>query len=143
MTDCIFCAIGAHRAAAEIICEDEETISFMDISPVAEGHCLVIPKAHARNILDIAPESAAAVTRMAVRVARAVNRAQQADGLNVWQSNEPVAGQTVFHYHVHIIPRWQGDGGIRFANRGRAPVVELRRVADKIRAELASLEPQR
>ncbi|MCC7354437.1 MAG: HIT family protein, partial [Anaerolineae bacterium] len=129
MPECIFCAIGGHRSPAEIVYEDDETVAFMDIVPVAEGHCLVVPKAHARNVFDIALESAATTMRAAVRVAQAVKKATRADGMNVWQSSEEVAGQTVFHFHIHVVPRKNGDGGIRFAGRHRADPAALRAVA--------------
>jgi histidine triad (HIT) family protein len=138
MSECIFCAIGEHRAPAEIVYEDDEVIAFLDILPVSEGHCLVVPKAHARNVFDITPESAASTMRAAVHVAQAVKRAVKADGMNIWQSSEEVAGQTVFHFHLHVVPRRRGDGGIRFAGRHRADPAALRTVADRIRAELNS-----
>jgi len=142
MPECIFCAIGARQAPAEIVYEDEETMAFLDISPVAEGHCLVVPKAHARNVFDISPPLAGATMRTAVRVARAVQRAVKADGMNLWQSSEAVAGQTVFHFHIHIVPRWYGDGGIHFGGRHRADRSALHAVAERIRAELNSQSPQ-
>lgn len=142
MPECIFCAIGGHRAPAEIVYEDDDTIAFLDILPVSEGHCLIVPKAHARNVFDIEPESAASAMCAAVHVARAVRKAMQADGMNIWQSSEEVAGQTVFHFHLHVVPRKKGDGGIRFAGRHRADPAALRAIADRIRAELNSQSPQ-
>jgi histidine triad (HIT) family protein len=141
MAECIFCAIAAHHAPAEVVYEDRDTIAFLDISPVADGHCLVVPKVHARNVFDISPESASAAMRSAVVVARAVKSAMQADGINLWQSNEPIAGQTVFHFHIHVVPRWSGDGGIHFAGRGRANPADLKRFAEGIRAALQVNEP--
>ena len=90
------------------IYEDEHTIAIMDVMPQCDGHALVLPKAGSRNILDIAPESLAATMLTAQRIARAAMQAFGADGVNVMQFNEPAAGQTVYHTHVHIIPRMNG-----------------------------------
>lgn len=95
--------IPCHRIA-----EDERTLAFMDIMPRADGHALVIPKAPARTILDIAPDDLAAVAAMVQRVARAAKQAFAADGLTIQQFNESAGGQVVFHLHVHVIPRWNG-----------------------------------
>jgi histidine triad (HIT) family protein len=142
MPECVFCAIGAHRSPAEVVYEDAETIAFLDIQPVMEGHCLIVPKAHARNVFDISPESAASTMLAATRVAKAVQAVTGADGMNIWQSSEEVAGQTVFHFHIHVVPRHHGDGGIRFAGRHRADSAALRAVADRIRSAMKSMSPQ-
>jgi histidine triad (HIT) family protein len=107
---CIFCAIIEGRAPAEVVFEDEETLAFMDINPANPGHTLVIPKRHVRNIYDLDEQTAAAVMRTAVRVAQAIRRALQPDGMNLVQSNERAGGQDIFHFHMHLIPRWYGDG---------------------------------
>lgn len=88
--------------------EDADTFAFMDIMPRGPGHCLVIPKKPARNILDVEPDSLAAVARTAQTLARAVMKAFDADGVTVQQFNEQAGGQVVFHLHVHIIPRHDG-----------------------------------
>jgi histidine triad (HIT) family protein len=88
--------------------EDADTFAFMDIMPRGDGHCLVIPKAPSRNILDAAPESLAAVMNTTQKLCRAVVKAFSADGVTVQQFNEPAGGQVVFHLHVHIIPRYEG-----------------------------------
>ena len=88
--------------------EDAETFAFMDIMPRGDGHCLVIPKKAARNILDVEPDSLAAVMRTTQKLARAVKTAFSADGVTVQQFNEPAGGQIVFHLHVHVIPRFDG-----------------------------------
>jgi len=107
--DCIFCAIVAGAAPAAVVHDDDDTLAFMDINPVSRGHVLVVPKKHYRNLYDVDPEAAAAVMRTTVHVARAVRAALQPDGMNLFQSNERAAFQSVFHFHVHIIPRWIGD----------------------------------
>jgi len=108
--ECIFCAIVESRAPAHVVFEDGETLAFMDINPANPGHTLVIPKRHVRNVYELDDEAAAAVMKATVRVARAVRAAFQPDGLNLLQSNGPAGGQVIFHFHMHIIPRWYGDG---------------------------------
>ena len=88
--------------------EDDRTLAFLDIMPRAPGHTLVIPKAPARNILDIAPEDFADVARSAHKIARAAMTAFQADGITVQQFSEPAGGQVVFHLHMHVMPRHDG-----------------------------------
>jgi len=124
---CIFCAIVEGQAPAEVVFEDEETLAFMDINPANPGHTLVIPKGHIQDIYGMDEETAAAVMRAAVRVARAIKRALQPDGMNLVQSNERAGGQDIFHFHIHVIPRWYGDG-LRLARppevRRTAPIKE-------------------
>ena len=108
--DCVFCAIGEEQAPAEVVFEDEETLAFIDINPANPGHTLVIPKRHVRNIFDLDEQTAATVMRTTVRVAQAIKRALQPDGMNLVQSNERAGGQEIFHFHMHIVPRWYGDG---------------------------------
>ncbi len=115
--------------------EDDHTLAFMDIMPRATGHTLVIPKEKARTILDISP---AGLTRLALSVqlvARAVRTGMQADGLTIQQFNESAGGQVVFHLHVHIIPRWEGEA-MRPHAGAMAPGDELAAAAAKIRAAL-------
>lgn len=104
----IFAKILRGEIPAEKIFEDADTFAFMDIMPRADGHCLVIPKQPAVNILDITPESLAAVSRTVQRVARAAMTALKAEGIKLEQYNEAPAGQEVFHLHVHILPCWTG-----------------------------------
>ena len=104
----VFAKILRGEMPAHKVYEDEATLAFMDIMPRGEGHTLVIPKAPARNILDADPEALAAVIKTAQKVARAVTRAFDADGVTVQQFNEAAGGQVVFHLHVHVIPRHEG-----------------------------------
>jgi histidine triad (HIT) family protein len=107
--DCIFCKILAGDIPATIVDEDERTISFMDIAPATRGHALVIPREHSTDLLTVGPEDLAAVTAGARRLAaRAVERLG-ADGVNLLNSCGPAAWQTVFHFHVHVIPRYRDD----------------------------------
>jgi histidine triad (HIT) family protein len=107
--DCIFCKIVAGELPAQIIDQDERTIAFMDISPATRGHALVVPRQHARDLLEIEREDLEATIRAAQRLARTVSERLGADGVNLLNSCGSVAWQTVFHFHVHVIPRYAGD----------------------------------
>ncbi len=108
--DCIFCKIVAGQVPCFKLFEDAETLAFMDINPVHDGHALVIPKAHFATVFDIAPEAVAAVARAGAKVAKAVNQAVAPDGLNLIQANGKGAAQSVAHFHIHVLPRRLGDG---------------------------------
>jgi histidine triad (HIT) family protein len=107
--DCIFCKIVADDIPSHKVYEDDATLAFLDISPASRGHTLVIPKEHAADVYEISSEALSSVAYAVQHVARRLQRMLQADGLNILQNNGFAAGQTVFHYHVHLIPRWQGD----------------------------------
>jgi histidine triad (HIT) family protein len=107
--DCIFCGIVAGELPARIVDEDERTISFMDINPATRGHALVIPRVHVEDLLSIDPSELAAVGAAAQRLAvRAKNRLG-ANGINLLNSCGASAWQTVFHFHLHVIPRYEND----------------------------------
>src|SRR5262245_19729820 len=108
--NCIFCKIVAGEVPCFKLFEDGETLAFMDISPVHDGHCLVIPKAHYPTVFDITPRAMGAAARTAAKVAKAVNQAVAPDGLNLIQANGPGAGQSVAHFHFHVFPRRMDDG---------------------------------
>ena len=129
--DCLFCKIINGDIPAVTLYENNSVIAFMDIMPVAPGHCLIVPKQHFRNLLDANAEAIAAVGAASIPIANAVKQALAADGIRVMQFNEAAAGQTVFHYHLHIIPVQAGQG---FTTHGRnkVDVSELQAVADKI-----------
>jgi histidine triad (HIT) family protein len=107
--DCIFCKIVAGELPARIIDEDERTITFMDIAPATRGHTLVIPRAHSTDLLGIEHEDLSAVAVAAQRVAARARERLGADGVNLLNSCGQAAWQTVFHFHVHVIPRYQDD----------------------------------
>jgi histidine triad (HIT) family protein len=107
--DCIFCKIVAGELPGAILDEDERTISFMDISPATRGHALVIPRRHARDLLDIEPDELQAVAVAAQRLAARMPERLGADGVNLINSCGPAAWQTIFHFHIHVIPRYEGD----------------------------------
>ncbi len=110
MSDCVFCRIIAGQIPSTRVFEDEHTLAFMDIGQVNPGHVLVAVKKHAANLYELDDAQAAAVARTSVRVARAIRDSFGPEGLSVYQANGTAAGQTVFHYHLHLLPRYAGDG---------------------------------
>ena len=108
--DCIFCKIVAGELPATIVDEDEQTLSFMDIAPATRGHALVVPREHSPDLLSIDADDLAAVGLAAQRLARRAKDRLGADGVNLLNSCGAVAFQTVFHFHLHVIPRYEGDG---------------------------------
>jgi len=106
---CIFCRIVAGTSDCQAIYEDEETLSFMDIHPANDGHCLVIPKAHFETVFDTPPAVFGAVASTVAKVARVVNEVLQPGGISLVQANGALAGQSVLHVHIHVLPRRAGD----------------------------------
>jgi histidine triad (HIT) family protein len=107
--DCIFCKIVAGELPANIVDEDERTIAFMDINPATRGHVLVIPREHARNLLEVDEADLAATLATAQRLASRISDRLGADGVNLLNSCGAAAWQTVFHFHIHVIPRYNND----------------------------------
>jgi histidine triad (HIT) family protein len=107
--DCLFCKILAGALPATIVDEDERTVAFMDINPATDGHALVIPRAHSRDLLSVDPEALKAVAVAAQRLATRMSGRLGAEGVNLINSCGAVAWQTVFHFHVHVIPRYATD----------------------------------
>ena len=134
--DCIFCRIVAGEIPSFKLLEDDRILSFMDINPANEGHCLVIPKAHTPNLFESDDGSIAAVATACRRVADAVRRTLDPPGINLMQANGPAAGQSVFHLHFHVIPR-RADDGLPF-NWDPQPgdLDAIGRLAERIRANL-------
>lgn len=108
-SECIFCAIVAGELPAIVIAENERAIAFMDINPATRGHALVIPQAHAADIGDIGAEDLSATAALAQRVAARAREGLGAQGVNLLHSAGSAAWQTVFHFHIHVIPRYVGD----------------------------------
>jgi histidine triad (HIT) family protein len=138
-TNCIFCGIVRGDIPAIKVHEGEHTVAFMDIQPASPGHVLVIPKVHATNLFEIAMLDLSAVTLIVQRVARAVHTALAPDGIRILQTNGAAAGQTVFHYHVHIIPMQDGQR-VGAHGRERAKPEDLRVLAAKIQAALRQVQ---
>ena len=136
MSDCVFCRIVARQIPATVVHEDEHTLAFMDLGQVNPGHVLVTLKAHAENLFGLQGAQAAAVGVTAARVARAIRDAFKPEGLSVYQANGKAAGQTVFHYHMHLVPRYDGDG-MALSWPVKNPAREkLEEYAAKIRTEI-------
>ena len=109
-TDCIFCKIAAGESPSKTIYEDERCRVILDISPASKGHALIIPKEHYANIYELPEEMAASAMVLAKKLAAHMTEILQCDGFNIIQNNGEPAGQTVFHFHMHLIPRYKGDG---------------------------------
>jgi histidine triad (HIT) family protein len=107
--DCLFCKIVAGDIPATVVASDEHTVSFMDVNPATRGHALVVPRNHTKDLHEIGHDDLAAVARAAQRLATRARNALGADGVNLLNSCGPAAWQTVFHFHLHVIPRYDGD----------------------------------
>ena len=135
--DCVFCKIRDGQIPSVAICEDARTLAFMDINPLSPGHCLVMTRAHAPTLFDSAEEDLRAAIASARKVARALREVLAPDGLNMLQANGGAAFQSVLHFHLHLIPRWTGDGkGFDWT-----PVAgdrdQIQRTGERLRASLA------
>lgn len=117
-TDCIFCKIIAGDILANKIYEDNDWVAFLDINPVNLGHTLLLPKTHHRNLFDLPTELLTTLGQVLQKIAQAIKEGTGADGLNIGWNNEPAAGQIVFHSHVHLIPRFDGDGFAHWHGKG-------------------------
>lgn len=134
--DCLFCKIAAGEIPSTKVYEDDTVFAFLDIHPVNIGHVLIVPKAHSANIYETPDETIAHMMVVAKKLSIAVKSSLKAAGINIEMNNDPVAGQVIFHTHLHIIPRFEGDGfthwhGARGYNEGEAD-----EVAEKIRTEI-------
>jgi histidine triad (HIT) family protein len=134
--NCVFCKIVAGQIPSTRVYEDEHTVAFMDIGQVNPGHVLLAVKKHAANVFELDETQAQAVARAMVKVSKAVKEAFQPEGLSVYQANGTAAGQTVFHYHVHLLPRHAGDGMELTWPVKNPPREKLEEYAGKIRTKL-------
>lgn len=138
--DCIFCKIVAGELPCHKVHEDEHTIAFMDIFPACPGHVLVIPKDHHPDLLAMPDDLLGPVMETSRRVALAIAKSQGPDGMNLFQANGVAAGQTVFHFHMHILPRRTGDGVLSSEHGKRAgDHAMLAREAEALRGALADM----
>lgn len=134
---CIFCRLVTGEIPAARVYEDEQTLAFMDIGQVNPGHVLVATRRHAANLFELTPEEAAAVMQTAQKVAGAVRDAFDPPGLTLLQANGPEGGQTVFHFHLHVVPRHADDGvGLSWPRKEPAAAV-LQGYAQRLRDALA------
>ena len=135
---CIFCEIIAGRADASAVYEDDDVFAFLDLFPINRGHALVIPKTHAANLSELDAEDGKRVFAVAQRIAAALRKSGvRCEGVNLFLADGEIAGQEVFHVHMHVIPRYKGDGfGLRIANKDMANRDELNDAARRIRGAL-------
>jgi histidine triad (HIT) family protein len=134
--DCIFCAIADDIVPATKVYEEDQILAFMDINPANPGHLLVIPKQHYRNIFDIDAEIASKIMQVGTQLASAIQTALNPDGLNLLQSSESAAFQTVFHFHLHLIPRWEDDSLVLPWRPQQGDMNQIVEAADKIRQHM-------
>ncbi|MBD3249659.1 HIT domain-containing protein [Candidatus Woesearchaeota archaeon] len=135
MQDCIFCKIVNGEIPCSKIYEDEKVLAFLDISPINKGHVLLIPKEHHKDLFDTPDDTLAAFAKTAKKIAKAIEQATDADGINLGQNNGKAAGQEVFHAHIHIIPRFSDDG-LKHWPGGKYKEGEEKEFAEKIRSKL-------
>lgn len=133
---CIFCQIVRKEAPASIIYEDDKVLAFLDIRPLNEGHTLVIPKQHYENVYDIPEDLNIHVHKTVKRLAVIVKKVTKAEGITIIQQNESAAGQEVFHLHVHVVPRYEGQKLPHFSDIPNASREQLERAAERIRLQL-------
>jgi histidine triad (HIT) family protein len=131
--DCIFCSIVAGDAPATIVDEDEHTIAFMDIHPWTRGHALVIPREHHKNLYEIDEQTLCQVMTAAKRLSLKVRDGLNADGVNLLNSTGRAAWQTVFHFHVHVIPRYEDDPLELPVRPQEGDPDEIKEIAEKLR----------
>ncbi|GGE30833.1 HIT family protein [Streptococcus himalayensis] len=134
MTDCIFCKIIAGEIPSCKVYEDSEVLAFLDISQVTAGHTLIVPKQHARNLLDMTGEDSSRLFARVPDLARKIMKATGAIGMNIIANSEEVAGQTVFHTHVHLAPRYGNEDGLKIDFTTHEPdFTALNELASQIR----------
>ncbi|MDH3465504.1 MAG: HIT family protein [Gammaproteobacteria bacterium] len=138
-SNCIFCKIVAGEIPCFSLWEDSETLAFMDINPANRGHALVIPKQHWEDVYTVPDVAIGAVGATAQRIAKATHAALAPDGINLVQANGPGAAQSVFHFHMHVLPRYSGDE--LKINWGLKPgdMDEIKTISERIMVELANL----
>ena len=134
-SDCMFCRIVSGDIPAEIVDSDEHTVAFMDINPATRGHALVVPRTHATDLMDVSDEDLERTMTAARRLARRMEETLKPDGYNILNSCRQAAWQTIFHYHLHVIPRYDDDPlKLPWIPRGAEPE-QIASVAQRIRGE--------
>jgi len=133
VSDCVFCALVAGEREASVVYEDERLLGFMDLHPVNPGHVLLVPKEHATAMADVDEDTGVHVFRIAMRMQQAIRRSDvRCEGINLFVADGEAAFQDVFHFHLHVIPRFDGDPFKIEANWKEAPRSELDRAATSI-----------
>ncbi|HEQ7947238.1 TPA: HIT family protein [Streptococcus pyogenes] len=139
MENCIFCSIIQGDIPSSKVYEDEQVLAFLDISQTTKGHTLVIPKQHVRNILEMTAETASHLFARIPKITRAIQSATGATAMNIINNNEALAGQTVFHAHVHLVPRYNEEDGISIQYTTHEPDFPvLEKLARQINQEVSS-----
>lgn len=133
---CVFCRIVCKQASGSIVYEEEQVLAFLDINPLNEGHTLIIPKDNYANVFDIPEELVAHAYRVVKRVTFAVKEATRADGISIIQQNGKAADQKVFHLHVHVIPRFEGQKLTRFRKLAKADRKKLDQIVANIKSHM-------
>lgn len=133
--NCIFCKILAGEIPSVTVYEDDSFKAILDVNPAARGHVIILPKNHAADIFELPEEDAAGIMQVAKKIACALKATYHCDGINILQNNGEAAGQTVFHLHVHVIPRFDGDTVDIGWEKGSTPD-DISAIADEIRANL-------
>jgi histidine triad (HIT) family protein len=131
--DCIFCKIVAGELPSEIVREDEHTVAFMDINPWTRGHALVIPRSHSPNLYEVGEDDLRHTSSAAKQLALRMRERLRCDGVNLLNASEPAAWQTVFHFHMHVIPRYDDDPLQLPVRPQQAAQAELAEVASELR----------
>ena len=121
MSDCIFCQIVSGQIPSSKVYEDEEVLAFLDITQVTKGHTLVIPKIHYRNMLEMDAEAASSLFARVPKIAKQLQEKLGSSGINIINNNEEAAGQTVFHTHVHLLPRFDESDGLKLSFETHEP----------------------
>ena len=134
--DCIFCKIANGEIPATEICENEGFRVILDLGPASKGHALVLPKEHYRDITELPEKAAGEAFSLAGKVGKAMKQGLGAAGFNIVQNNGTAAGQTVFHFHIHVIPRYEGSPEMVACTPGKAEAEELKATAESIRKAL-------
>ena len=132
-SDCLFCGIVAGDVPAQIVDSDDHTVAFMDINPATPGHALVVPRAHSRDLMDVSDEDLERTTVAARRLAKRMRRALEPAGFNVLNSCGRAAWQTIYHFHLHVIPRYEDDPLKLPWVPGPGKADEIEALADRIR----------
>ncbi len=135
MNDCIFCKIVADEIPSSKVYEDDQVLAFLDISQTTPGHTLLIPKRHVRNVLEMEADLASTTFSRLPKIARALQKATNAVGMNIINNNEEIAGQTVFHAHIHLVPRYDEKDGIKIEYTEHEPDFEA---LGKLAAQIAN-----
>ena len=130
--NCIFCKIANGEIPSKTLYEDEQFRVILDLGPATKGHALILPKEHFANLYELPDETAAGVMKLAKKMAVQMSQKLKSDGFNLVQNNGEIAGQTVFHFHLHLIPRYKGDGQRIGWVPGEATLEELEEIKNAV-----------